>query len=62
MSEMKRLIEVAFDNGLTEEEEALLDRLEAEWLMRIRAEELEAYDYYSIPRPNKNELGSEILH
>lgn len=62
MSEMKRLIEVAFDNGLTEEEEALLDRLEAEWLMRCRAEELEAYDYYSIPRPNKNELGSEILH
>ena len=62
MSQMKRLIEIAFDNGLTEEEEALLDRLEAEWLMRVRAEELEAYDYYSIPRPNKNELGSEILH
>jgi hypothetical protein len=40
----------------------LLDRLEAEWLMRVRAEELEAYDYYSIPRHNRNELGSEILH
>ena len=62
MSQMKRLIEVAFDNGLTEAEEALLDRLEAEWLMRVRAEELEAYDYYSMPRHNRNELGSEILH
>lgn len=62
MSQIKHLLEVAFDNGLTEAEEALLDRLEAEWLMRIRAEELEAYDYYSIPRPNRNELGSEILH
>jgi hypothetical protein len=50
---MKRLIELAFDNGLTEAEEALLDRLEAEWLARQRAEELEAYDYYSIPKQNK---------
>lgn len=55
MSQIKHLLEVAFDNGLTEEEEALLDRLEAEWLMRCRAEELEAYDYYSIPRPNRSE-------
>lgn len=53
MSNMKRLIEVAFDNGLSAAEEALLDRLEAEWLARLRAEELEAYDYYSIPKQNK---------
>lgn len=55
MSQIKHLLEVAFDNGLTEEEEALLDKLEAEWLMRCKAEELEAYDYYSIPRPNRSE-------
>lgn len=62
MSQIKHLLEVAFDNGLTEAEEALLDRLEAEWLMRVRAEELEAYDYYSMAKPSRNELGSEILH
>ncbi len=62
MSQIKHMLEVAFDNGLTEAEEALLDRLEAEWLMRIRAEELEAYDYYSIPRHNRNEPVSKILH
>lgn len=55
MSQIKHLLEVAFENGLTEAEEAILDKLEAEWLMRCRAEELEAYDYYSMSKPSRSE-------
>lgn len=56
MPQIKNLIEIAFDNGLTEAEEALLDILEAEWLARQRAAELEDFDYYSyqaMPKPSK---------
>lgn len=56
MPQIKNLIEIAFDNGLTEAEEALLDILEAEWLARQRAVELEDFDYYSyqaMPKTNK---------
>ena len=37
-----------FENCTTEAEEAILDKLEQEWLMMCRAAELESYDYYSI--------------
>lgn len=42
-----------FENCVTEAEEAVLDKLEAEWLMMCRANELEAYDYYSMSKAVK---------
>lgn len=50
MGQIKKLMEMAFDNTdtLDEAAEQLLDMLEAEWLARQRGEELEDYDYYSI--------------
>jgi hypothetical protein len=36
------------DDALTPEEEAMLDRLERDYLTRIQASKLEDYDYHSI--------------
>jgi hypothetical protein len=36
------------DIPLTPEEEAMLDRLEQEYMIRIRAQSFEDYDYFSI--------------
>lgn len=47
------LLVYAFNHEITPEEEAVLDRLEAEWLMMCRANELEAYDYYSMSKAVK---------
>lgn len=48
------------DEPLTEEEEAVLERLEAEWLAMCRGIELESYDYYSIGKDNKT--NSQSVH
>ena len=41
----------SFDSELTEEEEAVLDRLEAEWLDMCRANMLEDFDFWTPKRP-----------
>ncbi len=46
---------IAFSDTLTEAEEALLDMLEAEYLARLQAEQLEAFDYYSTPKIDQQE-------
>lgn len=42
-----------FENCVTEAEEAVLDKLEAEWLAMCYANELESYDYYSMSKEVK---------
>ena len=42
------LNEASFEYKLTEQEEALLDRLEAEWLARCRANQLEDFDFWTV--------------
>ncbi len=42
------LLAKAFEYELTEQEEALLDRLEAEWLARCRANQLEDFDFWTV--------------
>lgn len=64
MGRVKKLMEVqlmgmmipAFDNTLDAADEALLDKLEAEWLARQRGEELEDYDYYSSQKEVKKTI------
>lgn len=48
LDQAQALLAREFENCVTEAEEAILDKLEAEWLMMCRAAELESYDYYSI--------------
>lgn len=47
------LLVYAFNHEITPEEEAVLDKLEAEWLTMCRAIELECYDYYSMSKAVK---------
>ena len=46
---MVTLLEKAFDDTLTPEEEAVLERLEQEWLMMCRANSLEDFDFWTVP-------------
>jgi hypothetical protein len=48
MGEVKKLMELAFDDyQLTNEEEAVLERLEMEWLAMCRANALEDFDFWT---------------
>jgi hypothetical protein len=42
------LLQASFEYQLTEQEEALLDRLEAEWLAQCRANQLEDFDWWTV--------------
>lgn len=44
---MTELITKSYNYELSEADEALLDMLEAEWLMRQQALHLEDYDYWT---------------
>lgn len=48
MAQVKQLLERLFDDDYipTEEEEAVLERLENEWLDMCRANALEDYDFW----------------
>jgi len=50
---MTELLTKAFDYELSEAEEALLDILEAEWLARQRAVQLEDFDFWTLPNSYK---------
>lgn len=50
---MTELLQKAYDHEITPEEEAVLDKLEAEWLAMCYANELESYDYYSMSKEVK---------
>jgi hypothetical protein len=55
MGQVKKMLEYAFEcDSLTDAEEELLDRLEAEYYAMRRGEELENYDYYSIQKQKKS--------
>jgi hypothetical protein len=47
-AQAQALLAQAFESCVTEAEEAVLDKLEQEWLTMCRATELESYDYYSM--------------
>lgn len=49
---MEALLEKAFDNTITEEEEVVLNRLEQEWLAMCRANSLEDFDWWEIAPAN----------
>jgi hypothetical protein len=49
---MEKLLEQAFDDNLTPEEEAVLDVLEKEWLAMCRANSLEDFDWWEIAPAN----------
>ena len=44
---MTELITKSFDYTITPEEEAVLDRLEQEWLTMCRANQLEDFDFWT---------------
>ena len=44
---MTELLSKAFDHELTAQEEAMLNKLEAEWLARQRGIELECFDHWT---------------
>ena len=48
MAQVKQLVEKLFENDYipTEAEEAVLEKLEAEWLAMCRANELEDFDFW----------------
>lgn len=46
-SQAQEMLAREFDYCVTEAEEALLDRLEQEWLMRCRANQLEDFDFWT---------------
>lgn len=52
---MTELLIKAFDYELSEAEEALLDRLEQEWLTTCRANQLEDFDFWTTPKSYKAE-------
>lgn len=52
-AQAQALLTYSFNHEITPEEEAVLDRLEQEWLTMCRATELESYDYYSMGNPFK---------
>ena len=52
-AQSQALLTYSFNHEITPEEEAVLDRLEQEWLTMCRATELESYDYYSMGNPFK---------
>lgn len=41
MGEVKKLMELAFDNELSEEDEQILEMLEEQWLYEVAREEME---------------------
>ncbi len=48
MAQVKQLLEKAFeDYELSEDEEAVLERLEMEWLAMCRANSLEDFDFWT---------------
>jgi len=49
---MTGLLEKAFDNTITEEEEAVLNRLEKQWFDMCRANMLEDFDFWTIAPAN----------
>ena len=48
-AQAQALLAKEFDYCVTEAEEALLDKLEAEWLARQRAIQLEDFDFWVLP-------------
>ena len=50
---MGELLLKAFDDTLTPEEEAVLDRLEKEWLGMCRANMLEDFDWWTVAPANE---------
>jgi hypothetical protein len=46
---MGELLNKAFIDELTDEEEATLARLEQEWLMMCRANDLQDFDFWTVP-------------
>ena len=49
-SQAQALLAKEFDYCVTEAEEAVLDRLEQEWLTMCRANQLEDYDFWTLPK------------
>lgn len=47
-AQAQALLAAEFEYFLTEEEEAVLDRLEQEWLTMCRANQLEDFDFWTI--------------
>jgi hypothetical protein len=52
-AQAQALLAKEFDYCVTEAEEALLDMLEAEWLARQRAVQLEDFDFWTLPNSYK---------
>jgi len=53
---MVTLLNKAFEENLTLAEEALLEKLEQEWLLMCKASELEDFDFWSVkPKSYKAE-------
>jgi hypothetical protein len=48
---MGELLNKAFIDELTDEEEAVLARLEQEWLLMCRANDLQDFDFWTVPTP-----------
>lgn len=46
---MTGLLKKSFDNTITPEEEATLARLEQEWLIMCRANDLQDFDFWTVP-------------
>lgn len=49
-AQAQALLAAEFDYCVTEAEEAVLDRLEQEWLTMCRANQLEDFDFWSLPK------------
>ena len=60
-AQAQTLLAQAFESCVTEAEEAILDKLEQEWLTMCRAVELESYDYYSIGQVCKGSITLSII-
>lgn len=50
MAEVKRLIELAFNDELSEADEQLLEMLEEQWLYQVAREEMEIGKLMPMPR------------
>jgi hypothetical protein len=46
---MTGLLKKSFDNTITPEEEAVLEKLEQQWLMMCRGNQLEDFDFWTVP-------------
>lgn len=49
-AQAQALLAAEFDYCVTEAEEALLDKLEQEWLTMCRANQLEDFDFWTLPK------------